>query len=807
MAHSASRRIPRDDLLAIARADDPWKAAPLCLQALAQTPGDAPLALLGVGVFLKLGLRQAAEEILDRLPPGAPEGDVEALRAAVAALPEGRAPLSQRLSTLRANLEALGERAVGLHELLDAWRRRGEGIEVLRARDGNIAIREAKSGRWIRLRDDLGEARALKLPFTGGARAQDASAPGPIVIEGADPPFLLQRLIRETPPADDGYCPRLTLVQRDPMELLDGLSVIDLREELRDSRLELLFGEDAGERLASGLESRFDLDIKSLCVTLSTTRSRLTPSPAEICERAQRGQSAALEELRRETDARYAGRDGGFWSARLRHALEGDGPPLRVLIPTSRYTTFVRHSAADLEAAFRAFGCETRVLVEPDDHSRLSALAFRRAFAEFEPDLVVLINFTRANLGGACPADVPFVCWAQDAMGHLFDERIGRAHGPLDFLVGNVNRALTEHFHYPSERVLRTPVVASDRRFTPMARRDVEQELRCDIAYVSHQSEPVERMRDRLAMASAHAPEARAAIQALLPEIERLVAESAERPVSTELERIVRETLEGVLGRAPEEELCSLVLTQAAFPLADRVIRHEMIGWAAELADEHGWTLRLYGRGWERHPRFGKFAAGEAIYGEELRRRYAGAVVHLHTSINALAHQRLLECAFSGGVPLVRLHGDELSRMQASAMVVAMRRGPIHIAPRGARYLSVVEHPELVGWCRTKQVLGLKPMGGGTLVRERLLENIHLHQFMEDSALEMLVDPLETGFVSRETLEQRVRRLRESDARRRSVSAMIARSALERHTHDAFVRRLLDFVRSKLPTPEMEAAA
>jgi len=803
MATSAPRRLSRDDLVRMANGGAPWRFLPLGAQAIAQAPEDAPLRLLTAANFLRVGLRTPALELLDNLPPGAPAGDVDALRQAAAALPEDRVPFGHRHATLRANLDALRTRDVDLTGHVEAWRAMAEAIDVFRAQDGNLAAREAGSGHWLRLRDDQGAARGLELPHTPGAGSQDPRAPRPFILEGLDPPFMFKRLMAETSPAPDGYAPPVTLVQRDPLEFLHGLSFADLRAELGQARLTVQVGEEAGRRLAEDLAARIDFHIKSHCISLPTVVSRLEPSASAIVDDAMELQRKELERAERETESVYAPRDSVFWSARLGEAQDGAGPPLRILIPTSRYTTFVRHSAADLADAFERAGCRTRILIEPDDHTRLSTVAFRRAFEEFEPDLIVLINYTRGNLGGACPANVPFVCWAQDAMGHLFDESIGRTQGPLDFLIGNVNSALTDRFRFPKDRVLRMPVAASTRRFTPLERDAVDDRFRCDIAYVSHQSEPVDRLRDRLARQAAGAPAAQAAIKALLPEVKAFIAQCSAKAVAGEMERLVRSALRRSLGTEPDDRQVSLLLTQAGFPLADRVIRHEMIGWAAELAEEQGWTLKLFGRGWEAHPRFARHAAGEAAYGEELRQCYAGAVVHLHTSINALPHQRLIECAFSGGVPLVRLHGDEISTMYISALIAASERGPLLPSriESGRPALGVVDHPELLRLSVFRQSLGLPVLHDVVHLPQQIEERPDEFCRVEDSALAMLVDPSETTFLSKETLREAVERFRASEARRRAVSAMIARHARETVTHDVLVRRMLEFVRSKLPAP------
>jgi hypothetical protein len=183
-----------------------------------------------------------------------------------------------------------------------------------------------------------------------------------------------------------------------------------------------------------------------------------------------------------------------------------------VLLPISRYSTFVKHSAADLAEAFIAMGHDARVLTEPDDHSRLASPAYLRAFAEFRPDLVVLINYTRHHMGQAIVPGVPVVCWIQDAMPHLFNPQAGAAQGELDFLAGYLPTELFDRFAYPRARTLFSPVTASATKFhpTPPSADDV-QRMTCEIAYVSHQSEAPDVFCERMiAAAPANTPARRA---------------------------------------------------------------------------------------------------------------------------------------------------------------------------------------------------------------------------------------------------------------------------------------------------------
>ncbi len=94
--------------------------------------------------------------------------------------------------------------------------------------------------------------------------------------------------------------------------------------------------------------------------------------------------------------------------------------PLRVLIPTTRYSTYIQHSSRDIAAAFEAAGCVAQVMIEPDASTTTLGWAYAREVEAFEPDLVVMVNYPRWHLAGVLPEGLPYACWVQDAMGHLF---------------------------------------------------------------------------------------------------------------------------------------------------------------------------------------------------------------------------------------------------------------------------------------------------------------------------------------------------------------------------------------------------
>ena len=88
--------------------------------------------------------------------------------------------------------------------------------------------------------------------------------------------------------------------------------------------------------------------------------------------------------------------------------------------------------------------------------------------------------------------------------------------------------------------------------------------------------------------------------------------------------------------------------------LIDRVLRHQTLEWAARWATSRSRTLRIYGRGWERHPTLHRFACGELEHGEPLRRLYQASRINLQINAYGSLHQRLLDGLASGGFMLSR---------------------------------------------------------------------------------------------------------------------------------------------------------
>ncbi len=321
------------------------------------------MRLLLASAYARLGLRTSAREQIEALPiviqadPG-----VEALMRALRAMPDDLIQGGMLRTTLNRNLDVLRQRGITVDvdaTGIDA----GGKVQVFRTADGNVLRR--CDGRWQRFVDDAGTARTFSLPSCAGG------VQGPITLEGIDPPWLMKRLMELTPPRGDGYQPQINILQADEGEFLDALSLHDLTRELSQDRLRVFVGPGAGERFARELSQRSAMLIAGPSIDGGTQRERVVPRVTGIIDAAITAQATNLEVLAQRVREVYSGRDARYWAQRYRAAAMGRasgaedgggvesagwGGPLRVLLPTTLHSTFVRHSAADLAWALRGDG-------------------------------------------------------------------------------------------------------------------------------------------------------------------------------------------------------------------------------------------------------------------------------------------------------------------------------------------------------------------------------------------------------------------------------------------------------------------
>ncbi|QOI99682.1 MAG: hypothetical protein HRU70_04000 [Phycisphaeraceae bacterium] len=605
----------------------------------------------------------------------------------------------------------------------------------------------------------------------------------PVVVVGLHPADAVLELARALPAQPDGYSRRLIILEADGRPPPPRLASL-----LDDHRVTRLRGPDAPARLARYLD---DHSLTTLPRAAFVSAAPGSPPPADIqrvmIDALQR-QGGETARLRAAIDQRDARRTPGYHARRLTDRA-GDAP--RVLIGTTRFSTYVRHASRDLAEAFRALGFRARVLEEPDGHSRLAPLAWLDAFHTFDPDTAIVINYPRSTLRAVAPTSVPWVCWTQDALPHLFDRAAAGSLTDADFVVGHIFPELWLSLGYPRRRLVSLPTVACPRKFHD---RDAEHSPDPAVAIISRHAETPDQLQRRLLALLAWNPPLANALGSLTAPIADAVRDARASPLSKRLSELTAEAL-APLRAGPREH--ALALRQFVLPVAERVLRHQTLEWAAEIVRRRGWELRLYGKGWESHPTLARHARGEADHGEPLRLAYRRAAVTLHAAAAATLHQRVAECALSGGLPLVFWHADSFSTAAARALHAAAQRQPPDRRSPPAFHTSI--HPELADLARARADLGLESPDP-VAPRPDKLDSILAAPPPEPAhdPLWLLGPPGLSGYWDAASLESAVERaILDPDFRRRR-SLAIADKVHAHLTTDAAAHRLVSVITERL---------
>ncbi len=808
-AGPATVRLSREQVVRLGQSGRAWDFLPVAERALQIAPTDAQIRVLAAANFARLHLRTLAIEALRDIEPEHQDNpNVRAISALMAQLPDDAITPSVRAARVRDNLDVLASRGIDLREHIAAWQARTAHEQWFTASDGNVVC--SGPNRPARCVDHTGPARGLDLGVKlekgpGGSLACADDTPW-FLVEGIDPPWLFQRVIASLPRALDGYWPRAYLVQADPIEFLDGLAHADLRTELSQDRVEVFVGPDAYERIARDMRSRAGVRLATVYARTPGTRTFIVPPLGDVIISAQREQKSRADNARAAAEAHYRSLDRSKWSRRFADALApGSTEPLRVLIPTYRYSTFIRHSSADLAAALGRLGCRATVMMEPDESSKLSLAAYELALGEAKPDLIIRINYPRATTGWI-DAPMPFVTWIQDAMPHLFREQVGSSQGDMDFVVGHLYPELFTQFDYPRRRTLDEPVSASTEKFHPGPVSDAQRErLSCDIAYVSHQSETPEDLHRRLCSQAQTEAGLVQVFEALRPLVEAAARGAMERFPVAALTDASRRALRFVYAGDPDDRLVTRLTKQYAEPMGERIVRHAALEWAGALARDTGRSFKIFGRGWDRHPTLRRFAAGELAHGEELRAAYRCAKVHLHMSLRTNMHQRVLECVLSGGTPLCLATRADYQAFKDAALRVALVTG---IEPASTNFedgtlgFDPASHPALASLTRVARAL--KVDDGATVWVGPARRDMILRKRPEPApphAIALLGESCGCFFTGEPDFRQRLGELLGDDATRaRAVEGARGR-VLEHATIDGLAKRMLALIRRELDTP------
>jgi hypothetical protein len=788
----------RARLLALAGHSDAYLFLNYVGDYLQVVPHDDQIRATAMRLAIDKRLFSVAEELALACPPASPS--YQQLQAVAAQFAGRRTDLVDWATTdacLARNLQTLIARGTQGADLAQRIEQAGSdmppAMTLHKACDGNVLVRAARqngSRTWLPAAQDFAgntEAISEEVNFRGDFVP-------PFLIDGVGIGWLVPRLYTATRHTYLSYSPAIYVVEPNLRALVLALRLHDWSEALADERVVITAGPEAWEEWLALMLRHDELPDPRQTLSLARWPGDQTYPAAEYARQVYERRTAMLIERRSEVEAIYAGRDEAWWARRYASASAED--PLRVLCVTSRHTTFLQHSMCDLQNALDRAGLRTQLMIETSDHTCMSGLVTMKQFKSFQPDLVVMIDHHRHEMPERFVTNVPCVCWIQDHMPKLFSVEAGQSLGPLDFTIGFGKELCVGQFGYRADRFMPCWLAVNPDKFAPPAdSASVGNVPACDVVYIGHQAETPEamhaRLRDQIDSPVKHLVDA--FFEEMMPCMRDPRFNGA-----YDLDQMLRQVEQKTRITLADDESRTRLLGVYVRPLADRVLRHTALGWVADWAENTGHTLHLYGRDWEKHPRFGKFAQGEARHGAHLGEIVRAAGITLHCGINGSLHQRVLETAVAGGFLLVRYHPHDFDPPLMQKLWEFFTHNRV-VPPARIGYANLP--PELADEHRKRNILVGNAVVGYVDVSEKFLREYDPAQADERRqrfAGEMFTTLKDVVFDSFASFAERAEHFLAHPQERADIVRQMQTSVRRRFTYDALVASMLTFVREGL---------
>jgi hypothetical protein len=465
-------------------------------------------------------------------------------------------------------------------------------------------------------------------------------------------------------------------------------------------------------------------------------------------------------------------------------ALFRSGKQLKVMGVTSRFTTFLQYSMRDWLAAFEAMGHATQLVIEQADHQACNALAVTSACAQFKPDLIVIIDHYRRELGGI-PDQVPVVMWVQDRLPNIYRPEAGRAQGPMDYTLGYSRAELTQRHNYPASRFLPAMPAVNEARFAPgqLSVSELDR-YRCEVSFVSHCTMPADQIIGE-AIARDGTPHGKRLLDDIYQRLTAIYDSGGFVTHGEILQKIIEQSMAENHLSADVNAVLDLILQR----VNNSLFRHQAVRWTAEM----GVDLHLYGKGWESHPEFGRFARGVADNESQLPYIYQASAINLQVTPFGAIHQRLLDGLAACGFFLLRsVTADEaeLIRRDIWNWILSKNVG-------SGREMVARRDAALDGLFTKYHALTAVDPAADADFFFAALEEIAMVGFIR-TANTLWDNSDRITFSTRDQLTAKIRHFLSAPQERREIVEEMRRRVLQTHTYGRISRRLLEFIADDL---------
>jgi len=693
--------------------------------------------------------------------------------------PQNSAPAAKWLSLadlyrqFQANLAALGQRDSELAAAVEQLKPAAEYF-ISPAADRVMLGAKSAAGVITPLPNPVPPAYAREIAAKLYPQAQYNQ---PLLVAGLDQGWIWEAVYKLNCvcPTAPGWRPPLFLMSATLERLWGVLHFQNWATLLADPRVQIFAGPDAPAQLKRRLVAQPRLAPPRLAVTAEPQLWQ-SGQNLDVLLGSVSAELTAKLRLVQDESAKWQGN----WNPDEAGAKFREGR-LRILGITSRYTTFLQHSMRDWLAAMEKLGHQTRLVIEDADHELLPAVEHAEICREFKPDLILIIDHYRAEVP-TLPDKIPCVMWIQDRLPNIFSAKAGASQGRTDFVIGYGRSECAILLGYPSRRHMPCMVGVNEDRFAARAANDAELEkYRCDVSFVSHASATAEQIVEE---EGGRAPQLRPLLQNICRRL-RGIYDSGQ--AVTEQAHVW-----DLVGAAMSE--CKMngdfadVVHMVKQRMNNALLRHQAIGWVAKM----GLDLRLYGKGWEKHPQFARYARGVADNQNQLAQIYQASRINLQVMPFGSAHQRSFEGLAAGGFFLLRgVAGDAADLVKQQLWGWCLRHGVNSSEEMMLRGREDVDFIPL--FSKLTQLMGTIDPPWLYAAMEEMAMGGFCH-----SAAQLWPEYDRVVFWTEAELQAKVKHFLAAADERRGLSASMRQRVLQRHTYTAISRRMLNFIAADL---------
>ena len=316
----------------------------------------------------------------------------------------------------------------------------------------------------------------------------------------------------------------------------------------------------------------------------------------------------------------------------------------------------------------------------------------------------------------------------------------------------------------------------------------------CDVSFVSHCSLPAEAIVAG-EIARLNAPHGRQLLNSIFDQLRAIYDAGDCITQPYRIEAIIRRTLTDTRTSVPDLQPLLDLFTHR---VNNALFRHQAIGWVADL----GVDLRLYGRGWESHPRFSRFARGIADNETQLADIYRGSAINLQITPFGAAHQRLFDGLASGGFFLLRrTHGDRFDRIVRQLWNWCVE----HEVRCDDRLLDEADD-SVRRWIEELDELDDKPVigRGYDFVSEIA---VNAEEGFIRSAGTIWPEFEQVSFETKNEVQEKIARYLSSPAERQELCEAMQKPVLQSLTYTAMSQRMLRFIAADLSAKAIRPAS